>query len=137
MKYAARLCLLGMVVIIPSAAGAASLSSDMAESNAGFYRLSWEADTAVRLVESRQVDFSSSRTVYSGADTARVFSGKPNGEWHYRLESAVTGQAVSPAVSVAVRHHSLPKAAGFFTVGATVFLATVGLIVIGSRSAPA
>jgi hypothetical protein len=39
----------------------------------------------------------------------------------------------SEPVTVTVAHHPLSRAVAFFTVGALVFLATLGLIVRGAR----
>jgi hypothetical protein len=120
--------LLAGAAAAPAAAHAASLRSDQAESNEGYYQLLWEAEEPVRLVESTDPDFRNSAVVYSGSDTARVVSGKPDGVWYYRLEAASDGRSLTGSVAVTVRHHSLVRALSFFALGAVVFGATLGLI---------
>jgi hypothetical protein len=114
-------------------ASAAELTTDTAVASAGFYRLSWRSEEPVRLVESQSNDFRDARVVYSGDDTASVFSGKPDGTWYYRLEARETHEPLSDTLSVVVKHHSLQRAWAFFGVGASVFFATLGLIVFGHR----
>lgn len=109
------------------------LEADVYESTDGSFQLRWEADEAVRLVESRTEDFAASRTLYAGADTARVISGKVDGQWYYRLEADSGSRVVGEPIVVTVRHHPLGRAFAFFTLGAVVFVATLGLIVFGSR----
>ncbi|MGD8964511.1 MAG: fibronectin type III domain-containing protein, partial [Gammaproteobacteria bacterium] len=85
--------------------------------------------------ESRQPDFSAARVIYAGADAARVISGKPDGDWYYRVRPAGT-QVTAPwsaPIRITVAHHSLGRALTFFAVGAIVFAATLGLIIHGSR----
>ncbi len=125
-----------LLLQLPTAHGSdAALGSDTDDAAAGFYTLSWSVSEPARLVESTRADFSDARIIYSGEDTARVMSGKPNGDWHYRLESPVTGEPLTPGVSVTVRHHSLARAWSFFSVGAVVFMATLALILVGNRAA--
>jgi hypothetical protein len=112
---------------------AAMLAASPEESNEGYYQLSWQSDGPVRLVESPDPDFATARTLYVGADTASFVSGRPDGRWYYRLEAANEPRVISETVAVTVRHHSLGRALGFFALGAVVFLATLGLIVFGSR----
>ena len=123
-----------LIWCLPPIAAAGTLTSDTTEATAGFYRLSWQADEPVRLVESRSSNFDESRAVYSGADLARVISGKSDGAWFYRLESIATGAVVAGPTRVIVRHHPLSRALAFFGLGAMVFAATLGLIVFGSRA---
>ncbi len=125
--------ILVMLWAAPLAHGAV-LESDTAVATAGFFRLSWESAEPVRLVESRDSDFAERAVVYAGADTARVVSGKPDGDWHYRLEEVATGRVAGQPVTVTVQHHTLRKAWTFFAIGAVVFLATVGLIISGGRA---
>lgn len=113
------------------------LESDTDTATAGYYQLSWaETDIGSRLVESRDPQFRDKLVVYAGADTARLMSGKPDGDYYYRLEANdATSAALSNPVKVTVQHHSLQRAWAFFAVGAAVFAATLGLIVYGSRAA--
>jgi hypothetical protein len=98
------------------------------ESNEGYYQLTWQADEPVRLVESSSPDFRAARALYSGTATGHVVSGRPDGTWHYRLESADGARVLSDAATITVRHHSLGRAFAFFGLGAVVFVATLGLI---------
>jgi hypothetical protein len=112
------------------------LQSDTEVAAAGYYQLSWEqGDKDVRLVESRDPAFSDRTVVYAGADTARLVSGKPDGEYYYRLEALPGERVLSNTLEVSVQHHSLRRAWAFFSIGAVVFLATLALIVAGGRAA--
>lgn len=95
-----------------SFAAEGTLDSDTAEASAGFYRLSWQASEPVRLVESRSPNFDDSRTVYAGADLARVMSGKPDGDWFYRLESTATGAIVAGPTRLVRRFATSTRRAG-------------------------
>lgn len=134
---AGSLAVLMLPGVSVGAEGGAVLESDTDVATAGFFQLSWDAGPGdVRLVESGNAGFVAPRVVYEGADTARLVSGKPDGDYFYRLEAADGVPAVlSNTVEVTVRHHSLGRATAFFAVGAVVFAATLGLIVYGSRSA--
>lgn len=113
------------------------LETDTDTATAGYYQLSWaESNIRSRLVESRDPEFRDKLVVYAGADTARLMSGKPDGDYYYRLEANdATAAPVSNSLKVTVQHHSLQRAWTFFAVGAAVFAATLGLIVFGSRAA--
>jgi hypothetical protein len=112
-----------------------TLEADSDVATAGFFQLTWTSDGPVQLQESRQPDFSAARVIYAGADAARVISGKPDGDWYYRVRPAGT-QVTAPwsePIRITVAHHSLGRALTFFAVGAIVFAATLGLIIHGSR----
>jgi hypothetical protein len=121
----------------PAMAQAPVFESDTSVAAEGYYQLRWQAAGSVRLLESDTPGFESARTLYTGADTARIISGMPDGQRYYRLEDAATGARIGETVSVTVAHHPLDRALAFFTVGAIVFAATLGLIVVGSRTASA
>ncbi|MDH5184671.1 MAG: hypothetical protein OEX12_12375 [Gammaproteobacteria bacterium] len=114
------------------------LVSDTETAAAGYYQLSWEypslSPTLSVLEESDHEDFSVVKIIYQGSDRASVFSGKPDGDYYYRLKliSPVHSQ-YSNTVRVIVKHHSLYKAWWFFLLGAVVFVTTTGLIYLGSR----
>jgi hypothetical protein len=108
---------------------AATLEPVNLESREGYFQLHWEADEPIRLVEAPGADFTTPTAIYTGSDTGHVASGKPDGTWYYRLESADVSQVLSNTATITVRHHSLQRALTFFTIGAAVFLATLGLIV--------
>lgn len=124
---------------IASAQAEISLESDTQVATAGFYQLRWQAgDVASRLVEATDPAFADARVIYSGPDTARMLSGKRDGDYYYRLEAAgeVRGpkeSVLSNVLKVSVEHHSLRRAFAFFAIGAAVFAATLGLIVFGGR----
>ena len=117
-----------------------ALESSTTLATAGYYQLHWDAvPDGARLVESKSAEFVAREVVYAGADTAHLVSGKPDGDYYYRLESASTraaqpGVAVSNTLRVRVQHHPLERALLFFGIGAAVFAATLGLVVFGSRS---
>ena len=105
--------------------------ADAEVATAGYFQLRWSAEAPVDLQESASPQFESPRSVYSGSDAARVISGKPDGDWYYRVVEA--NGNFSDTIKVAVRHHPIERAIGFFTVGAVVFMATLLLIVSGAR----
>lgn len=110
------------------------LASDSDVATAGFFQLTWDSDGPIELQESMDPEFTRASVIYTGADTARIISGKPDGDWYYRARPASGDSGVwSRPVKVTVRHHSLARALTFFAVGATVFAATLVLIVNGSR----
>lgn len=128
------LALIGCAGLLPGIAGAAALEAP-AESSEGYYQLRWEADEPIRLVEATSAGFADARTIYTGSDTAHVVSGKPDGVFHYRIETAGGGTVLADPVVVTVRHHSLSRAFSFFALGAVVFLATLGLILFARSAA--
>jgi len=121
----------------PVIAGAeVQLQSDTEVATAGYYQLSWaQTVPGMRLVESADAGFDDKDVIYKGADTARLVSGKPDGNYYYRLEAEDGITPLSNTLLVTVQHHSLRRAWAFFAIGAAVFVATLGLIVFGSRSA--
>lgn len=109
------------------------LEADTDVATAGYYQLRWFADRAIVLEESGTADFETPKVVYRGSDAARVMSGKADGDLYYRIRDTETG-AQSDIVKVTVRHHGLGRAFAFFALGATVFVATLLLILAGARS---
>jgi hypothetical protein len=112
------------------------LESDTAVATAGFYRLQWEPAAVgggYELQESTRPDFSDARMLYAGPDLATVLSGKPDGDYYYRVRGRVDGgrSPWSAPVQVRVQAHSLGRALTFFALGALVFVATVALILRG------
>lgn len=146
MEILRRLVVAGAVAAGAFAAAAApanaelTLETDTPHATAGYYQLRWDAsDVETRLVEATDPSFSDARVIYAGPDTARLMSGKPDGDYYYRLESVAAegasgGDAVSAMLTVTVEHHSIARAFSFFAVGAAVFAATLGLIVFGGRN---
>lgn len=123
--------LLGATLLGSASVTAATLEADQYESREGYFQLFWEAEQSVRLVEAEDPEFDDAVVLYEGNDTGRVISGRPNGVWFYRLESADGRRELAGPISVTVRHHSLVRAFSFFGLGAGVFLATLALIVTG------
>lgn len=119
---------------VPAWPTAGALTTDVAAASAGYFQLAWQVDEPVRLVESRSATFEESRSIYDGADTARLMSGKPDGDWFYRLEAVGSGAVVAGPIRVRVAHHPIRRAVAFFGLGAAVFVATLGLIVAGNRA---
>ena len=122
---------------VADVSAAVTLESDSDIASAGYFRLQWESsDTPTRLVESLDPAFETRTIVYEGPDTARLISGKSNGQYYYRLESAAGIQAdvLSNTLQVTVKHHSLVRAFTFFAIGAAVFAATLALVLFGGRN---
>lgn len=120
-----------LFLTLPAAAGWA-LNVNPEVSNDGVFRLHWDGPEAIASVEESPVaDFAGAHEVYAGTDRATVISGQPNGVYHYRLRDA--DGAVVARASVRVEHHSLARAWTFFLIGLVVFLATVVLVVRGSK----
>lgn len=113
------------------------LSTDTTLATAGYYRLSWAADTPLVAIEERNPASGAARVLYTGPDRATLISGQASGTQIYRAgEIGPDGEvsAWSEAVTVTVEHHPLNRALAFFAVGALVFSATTVLIVHGARS---
>jgi hypothetical protein len=119
-----------------AAAGAPQLTTDTTLATAGYYRLSWTADTPQVTLEERSPETGAVRTLYTGPDRATLISGQSDGIRVYRAgEIGPDGNvsAWSEPVTVTVTHHPINRALAFFAVGAVVFLATLALIVHGAR----
>lgn len=118
------------------------LSSSTEISTTGAFQLSWATDSpntlTFELVKTRLGAESTaqttaagdeavrSRTVYTGADTARFESGLPDGAYRYQIRALDADAHVvgaSEPVVVNVSHHPLARALGFFALGALVFAA--------------
>lgn len=141
-KVLAGFLVIGLMAVRPApAATSVLLESDTNLATAGYFRLSWEtSDASSHLVEATDPKFIDHRVVYSGPDTARLISGKPDGDYFYRLEAVddeIDGRPriLSNVLMVTVAHHKLERALLFFAVGAAVFLATLGLVLLGNRTA--
>jgi hypothetical protein len=128
--------LVGLCVLIVPAiqtANAIQLNSDSQLATAGYYQLSWSGKSGVfQLQESPTADFNSYKVIYTGRDLARIVSGKPNGDYYYRIADDNNGD-ISNVVAVTVAHHPLKNAILFFCAGAFVFISTLILIIKGNR----
>lgn len=119
-------------------AGTVGLTADPVQSSDGSVRLSWSLPegATIELQRDSHADFRRPVTLYRGPDPATVITGLDDGSYHFR---ARTENADGPSsdwsevVTVTVRHHPLSRALLFFTLGAVVFLATLLLVVTGSR----
>ena len=115
------------------------LESDTQVSTAGYYRLQWNDEQATDFVleESQHPSFDQPKILYNGPDTARVVSGRADGDYFYRVKAVndTAGQGEwSDVIRVQVSHHPLSRALMFFAIGAVVFLATLITIIHGNRT---
>ena len=121
-------------------AQAPELSTSTDISTAGYFQLNWQGQNSsslYQLEESANAQFSTTKLIYEGHDTASVISGRSNGKYLYRVreintESKISGEWSEP-VRISVEHHSLTKALGFFFIGLIVFVSTLLAIVRGSK----
>jgi len=114
------------------------LTCPTAPSDTGAYRLHWETPTGNTLAGQGQVFRleENGALLYRGPQTATTVSGRPEGDYAYRV-GVVAGREVaewSVPCTVAVRPPSLGLAAGLFSLGLLVFVATVVLVVRGHRA---
>jgi hypothetical protein len=103
---------------------------------AGFFRLHWETQAEqVELQVANSPEFETPTTAYIGPDRATVISGTPDGTLYYRVRAWDSQQPApwSEPVMVEIRHHSLPRALMFLSLGVLVFLITVKMIIRGAR----
>jgi hypothetical protein len=138
-----RLFLLFCCLMEPSLAASdesLELKLEPTLSNDGKASLSWKplkgTSVQTQLQQSNNAEFLSPKTRYLGSDTATVVTGLKDGAYHFRARRVYpdgTYSAWDPAVTLHVKHHSLTRAFIFFFIGATVFLATLLLIVFGAR----
>lgn len=118
-----------------SNASALELSSDSETATAGFFQLTWtESSPYYQLQESTSPNFTVFKTIYHGSDLATVISGKPDGDYYYRIYVDNSKPNVhSNIVRVSVKHHSLVNAFLFFIAGAFVFFALLIVIIRGNK----
>lgn len=133
-----RLLLVYLAFAYPVLAFAIDLHSDTETATAGYYQLTWQqaGQPRYQLEEAIDKTFAQTKTIYEGSDTATIVSGRANGTYYYRVR-ALTNLPNNPwstPVTVEVKHHSLARAAFFFSLGAIVFLATLVTVVIGYQS---
>ena len=117
---------------------ALELNSDSTIATAGYYQLNWSGNAETfQLQESSTSDFNAYKVIYEGKDLARVISGKPDGDYYYRVKTSTSDSApgVSNVVEVTVAHHPLQNAILFFLAGAIVFIAILVLILKGNKLA--
>jgi len=120
-----------LFVITIQNANALQLNSDSKFATAGYFQLQWSGNSKKFILqESNNADFDSYNIIYQGSDLARVMSGKPNGNYFYRVSNSSN---LSNVVKVTVEHHTLIYASLFFTAGAIVFILTLIFIIKGNR----
>lgn len=129
---------LALAAAATASANAPALHSDTAVSAAGYYQLKWSAPNGgtpvFELQEAPSARFNHIHPVYKGTDEASLLSGRRNGVYYYRVRiDAPSGAGPwSAPVKVTVEHQPLARAFLFFGIGAVVFLATLGLVVVGN-----
>lgn len=128
-----------VLLLASSGAGLAAptLEADTQLATAGYYQLQWDGADATdhELQESPRASFNDAVTLYRGTDRATMLTGRPDGEYHYRLR-ALHEDGPGPwskTLRVEVLHHPLSRALLFFAMGALVFLATLAAILVGNR----
>lgn len=134
-----------ILLVLPVAAFAADdfqLSASTSVSNDGSLNLSWNLpeNTSIELQQASQPasqpDNNNFQTIYRGNDTATVITGLSNGKYLFRARLVKTdGSHLNWTLNteLEVKHHSLTKAFSFFTIGAIVFLATLVLLIKGTK----
>ncbi len=111
------------------------LNSNTNHSTTGYFQLSWPGTPRQQQYELQQAtssNFTAADTLYRGPDEATVISGLGNDTYFYRVRHAGDSQW-SNTVQVTVEHHSLSRAAGFFALGAVMFIALVFALLTGAR----
>lgn len=125
------LCCTRPAVAAPQLQASPALSTD------GVTQLRWDLHgQPVELQRASNAAFTDPRTLYRGTDSASLRSGLVDGRYYYRLRTLDAAGDAGPwsaMLAVQVRHHSEQRAWGMFALGATVFLATLGLILWGGR----
>ena len=116
------------------------LHSNTAVATAGYYQLKWRLpsrrEAVFELQEAARRTFRDPQQLYRGEDLARVLSGRPNGEYFYRIRAISQDGTPGPwskTVHVRVDYLPLSRAFTFFGMGALAFLATLFVILHGLR----
>ncbi len=119
---------------------------DVMETNVPHVSLSWSIDgeeetpdgqiRIFTLQQSASADFSEARTLYEGQDRTSFRGGLPEGEVYFRVRAAVDdgppGEWSRP-LQVRITYQSMRDAILLFAIGGIVVLATLVLVVAGSR----
>lgn len=122
------------IAACPLCAAQPQLNANTELATAGYFQLSWQTNdqhAPYVLQQSLTSSFSTSKTIYSGTDTASVLSGLSNGTYHFRVLDSEA--LASNVVTVTVAHHSLTKAFSFFALGALMFVILIIVLVSASR----
>lgn len=137
MKLGQRHRVAGLVMVlgglVPVTALSVDLSADRTVSTDGTVQLRWAPEPqGVTLQRADNPEFSAPLSLYQGTDTASLRTGLSEGDYFYRVGFAdAADPSWSAPVQVAVRHHDAVRTWGLFGIGATVFVATLGLILWG------
>lgn len=127
-----------ILVSVPPLFAAPQLQTDSELATAGYYQLNWQGDikSDYLLEESTDPSFTQSTILYEGPDTATLISGRADGTYYYRIRFIQddTESGWSNVTRVEVSHHPLSRAFMFFTLGAIVFIATLAVVVLGSKT---
>jgi hypothetical protein len=125
------------MLVVPAVQAAPQLHASPLVSSDGVTQLHWAMDgRRVELQRAAGADFAHAVTVYRGTDSASLRSGLADGRYFFRLRSLMASGQLGPwskPLSVRVAHHSALRAWGMFGLGVLVFLATLGLVLWGSR----
>ena len=119
---------------------------DIVETNLPHIGLSWEVAQEEEIPDDRTFvftlqqagspDFSDPRTLYEGRDRSSFRGGLPEGDVFYRVraadENGTAGEWSRP-LQIRVAYQSMRDAVALFAIGGVVVLATVVLVVAGSR----
>jgi len=130
--------LLLLLPLIASADGQVEIKSSTSISNDGSFTLSWEIprNSRIELQQAAQQQ-NIFNTIFTGADSATVITGLPDGEYLYRARLTDASGNLSdwsPTSVITVQHHSISRALSFFLVGAIVFVTTLLLILLGGKA---
>ncbi|TVZ40436.1 hypothetical protein P886_4867 [Alteromonadaceae bacterium 2753L.S.0a.02] len=134
------LCALAMRA---SCAAEISLSANTTLSSEGYFVLSWDvpdlpsqALEALQLRQSSDAAMRDSQVIPIASQSSLTLSGYSDGIYYFQLASQPEGlpPAASNIIQVAVTHHSLTKAFGFFSMGLVLFLILCLTIFLGNRS---
>lgn len=106
----------------------------------GSFALKWTSldgpvSSRFELQQGTRRNFSSAQIIYAGPDRGTYISGLPNGDFFYRIR-AVNAQETnkspwSSTIHRTVKHPSLDFALSLMSVGALVFISTIGMITLG------
>ena len=138
LHYLFILSLLLLQPSIASAYGPVEIKSSTTISNDGSFTLSWEMPDHSRIeLQQAAKQQNAFNTIFTGADSATVITGLPDGDYLYRARLADAQGNLSewsPTSTIKVQHHSISRALSFFLVGAIVFAGTLLLIVLGGKA---
>ncbi len=113
-----------------------AINSDTTNSTTGYFQLSWQGGQQFVVQQSDTENFSYSKTIYQGEDTATSMTGLSDGNYYYRVGTKNKSDSTinwSKPIRVDVAHHSLSRALLFFAMGASVFIAILVAVYLGNK----